>query len=180
MALVTDASFKERSAALGASQALPPPLTPSSVAFSGISYEVQTLSKETLAILKGPLSGSFAPGKLTAIQGPSGAGKTSLLNILAGRVAASAGSLYLDCGTPGGGTLSPGLLSPGLLSPSSQIRGVSAYVQQDDCMLATQTVRETVVMAALLTLPAGMGVEEKVARADDVIELFGLGKCKDT
>jgi ABC-type multidrug transport system ATPase subunit len=170
MALVTDASFTERSAALGASQALPPPLTPSSVAFSGISYEVQTLKKETLAILKGPLSGSFAPGKLTAIQGPSGAGKTSLLNILAGRVAASAGSLYLDCGTPGGGTL----------SPSSQIRGVSAYVQQDDCMLATQTVRETVVMAALLTLPAGMGVEEKVGRADDVIELFGLGKCKDT
>lgn len=165
MALVTDASFTTRSAALGASQAAPPPLTPSSVAFSGISYEVQTLKKETLAILKGPLSGSFAPGKLTAIQGPSGAGKTSLLNILAGRVAASAGSLYLDCGT---------------LSPSSQIRGVSAYVQQDDCMLATQTVRETVVMAALLTLPAGMGVEEKVGRADDVIELFGLGKCKDT
>lgn len=66
------------------------------------------------------------------------------------------------------------------LSSTSHILALSTYVQQDDCMLATQTVRETVIMSALLRLPATMSHEEKVKRADDCIQLFGLNKCKDT
>ena len=104
--------------------------------------------------------------QLTAIMGPSGAGKTSLLNILAGRVTPAKGSkIYLD-GRP--------------LQQNSDIQSLSAYVQQDDCMLATQTVRETVEMAALLRLPSGMSRSEKLSRANETLELFGLTKCADT
>ena len=57
---------------------------------------------------------------------------------------------------------------------------LSAYVQQDDCMLATQTVRETIIMSALLRLSSSITYEEKLQRADDCISLFGLAKCQDT
>lgn len=47
------------------------------------------------------LTGSFAPGSLTAIVGPNGAGKTTLLRCLAGLHPASAGRLDLG-GLPAG------------------------------------------------------------------------------
>ena len=42
------------------------------------------------------LSGSFAPGSLTAIVGPNGAGKSSLMEAIAGRLPASTGSVAFD------------------------------------------------------------------------------------
>ncbi|GMH87049.1 hypothetical protein TrST_g1515 [Triparma strigata] len=98
-------------------------------------------------------------------MGPSGAGKTSLLNILSGRANPTTGNLFVN-GKP--------LKSPQL------IRDVSVYVQQDDCMLATQTVRETIEMSALLRLPMSWSKSAKLARAQEVIELFGLQKCEST
>jgi ABC-type multidrug transport system ATPase subunit len=102
---------------------------------SNLSYEVELRSKDSSSgsgrkqILKpGSFTGDFEG--LTAIMGPSGAGKTSLLNILAGRVTPAKGStIFLDHRP---------------LQQNSDIQSLSAYVQQDDCMLATQTVRETV------------------------------------
>ncbi|GMH83511.1 hypothetical protein TrVE_jg5561 [Triparma verrucosa] len=98
-------------------------------------------------------------------MGPSGAGKTSLLNILSGRTNPTTGNLFVNCKP---------LKSPQL------IRDVSVYVQQDDCMLATQTVRETIEMSALLRLPMSWSKSAKLARAQEVIELFGLQKCEST
>jgi ABC-type multidrug transport system ATPase subunit len=95
---------------------------------------------------------------------PSGAGKTSLLNILSGRKKASSGTVYVD----------------NQISSSEGIFSVSAYVQQDDCILATSTVREAIVMSALLRLPQDMEHEKKLEKADEMIELFALTKCQDT
>jgi len=63
-----------------------------------LSYSVEGVQKEApITILKpGTLTADFLPGKLTAIMGPSGAGKTSILNILAGRVSASSGNIYVN------------------------------------------------------------------------------------
>ncbi|GMH78937.1 hypothetical protein TL16_g07982 [Triparma laevis f. inornata] len=145
------------------------PSDPLSLTFSSLTYDVTTVKKETLQILKpgttNGLSGKFSPGELTAIMGPSGAGKTSLLNILSGRINPTSGDLFID--------------NKPLKSPSL-IRDVSVYVQQDDCMLATQTVRETIEMSALLRLPSSLSREAKLARAQEVIELFGLTKCEAT
>ncbi|MEY4753770.1 MAG: hypothetical protein RJA44_1445 [Pseudomonadota bacterium] len=41
------------------------------------------------------VSGSFAPGALTAIVGPNGAGKTSLLSAITGRLAPSSGAVLM-------------------------------------------------------------------------------------
>ena len=138
---------------------------PLALSFNNLSYTVTTLKKEKLDILKSGLSGSFSPGKLTAVMGPSGAGKTSLLNILSGRIEPSKGTLYVD-------------RKP--LENPAMIQVVSAYVQQDDCMLATQTVRETIEMSALLRLPSTWSLKAKLDRAQECIELFSLNKCADT
>ena len=62
----------------------------------------------------------------------------------------------------------------------SRIRELSAYIQQDDVLLGTQTVRETVYLAARLRLPKSLSDAEKLRRADEVMDLLGLNKCADT
>ncbi|XWS16405.1 hypothetical protein CRYUN_Cryun34aG0084500 [Craigia yunnanensis] len=44
----------------------------------------QGVNKDSLKLLKG-VSGSFRPGVHTALMGVSGAGKTTLMDVLAGR-----------------------------------------------------------------------------------------------
>lgn len=53
----------------------------------------------TKHILKG-VSGCVKPGQLLAILGPSGAGKTSLLNLLAGRIQGKTGGTVRINGQP--------------------------------------------------------------------------------
>jgi len=158
MALVFDSTYIER--ALGDVRDVenPTQTDATSLSFLDINYSVTSNAGEYKQILKS-CEGQFAKSKLTAIMGPSGAGKTSLLNILAGRTQATSGSL---------------LLNSEQVSPTSLVYNVSSYVQQDDCMLATQTCRETVTMAALLTLPIDMSKEEKLAKAEATIKVSGL------
>jgi ABC-type multidrug transport system ATPase subunit len=111
------------------------------------------------------INGVARQGKLLAIMGPSGAGKTSLLDILAGRRLQSSGELTL-------GTQND-------VSPA-EIRRRSAYVQQDDAIMASQTVREAITMAALLTLPRNMPKDEKIRRAEATMKTFSLEDCAET
>ena len=58
---------------------------PVSITFKDITYSIASKKKGTKHILRG-LSGSLQPGTMTAIMGPTGSGKTSLLNVLANRM----------------------------------------------------------------------------------------------
>ncbi|CAJ2631368.1 unnamed protein product [Trifolium pratense] len=68
------------------------PFEPYSITFDEIVYSVdmpqemkdQAVMEDGLVLLKG-VSGAFRPGVLTALMGVSGAGKTILMDILAGR-----------------------------------------------------------------------------------------------
>eukprot|EP00729_Bicosta_minor_P011839 gene11839-2362_t len=55
------------------------------VVFEDVKYTVTTRKGESKEILHG-VSGSVKPGELCCIIGPSGAGKTSLMDTLAGRI----------------------------------------------------------------------------------------------
>ncbi|OLP77368.1 ABC transporter G family member 22 [Symbiodinium microadriaticum] len=88
------------------------------------------------------ISGTLETGELCALMGPSGAGKTSLLNVLAGRTRTNrrqriTGSILLD----------------GQAVTGAGLRKRIAYVMQQDILCPTQTVREALMFSANLRLP---------------------------
>ncbi|KAK4693851.1 hypothetical protein P7C71_g3623, partial [Lecanoromycetidae sp. Uapishka_2] len=129
-----------------------------------LSRKKNTLGKEVKPILKGV--DLFMPsGTLTAIIGSSGSGKTSVLNALSHRI--------------GGGRLeTSGIIK---YNDNSKLRSIrSAYVMQQDVLLPTLTVRETLEYAAELRLPPPTTSEEKKKVVEQVILELGLKDCANT
>lgn len=144
--------------------------SPLPLAFRDITYKVAVKGPakgdkgaSTKTILKG-LSGVCEPTRVTAIMGPSGAGKTSLLDVLAGRVGAA-------------GMIS---LGPKPRATPADIQRRAAYVQQDDAIMASQTVAEALRMAADLTLPAETPAAERAALTQQLLTTFHLDGCAGT
>jgi ABC-type multidrug transport system ATPase subunit len=80
-------------------------------------------------------------GELMAIMGPSGSGKTTLLNVLAHREP-----------TPSA-TVTQTLAINGLPTSLKNFQKLSSYVEQQDALVGSLTVRETLYFAAKLSLP---------------------------
>lgn len=119
---------------------------------------------ETQKVLEG-LTGYAEPGTFTALMGPSGSGKSTLLDALASRLAANA-------------FLSGTILLNGHKTKLSF--GTAAYVTQDDTLIGTLTVRETIAYSAQLRLPDNMPWSEKQALIESTIIEMGLQDCADT
>lgn len=98
------------------------------------------VTKSPLSILT-DANGLVKAGEMIAIMGPSGSGKTTLLNTLAHRAAAAGATTYGD------------ILTNGQSIEWSQLRHFSAYVEQEDALIGSLTVRETMNFAARLALP---------------------------
>ena len=75
-------------------------------------------------------------------MGSSGSGKTTLLNYLAGR------SLGFKHGVAAGH-----MTMNGVAATSSQIHSISSFVEQEDTLIGALTVKETLEIAARLSLP---------------------------
>ncbi|CAJ1952381.1 unnamed protein product [Sphenostylis stenocarpa] len=124
-----------------------------------------TLSNgETQNVLEG-LTGYAEPGTFTALMGPSGSGKSTLLDALSSRLAANA-------------FLSGTILLNGRKAKLSF--GTAAYVTQDDNLIGTLTVRETISYSARLRLPDNMPWSDKRALVESTIVAMGLQDCADT
>ncbi|KJZ78193.1 hypothetical protein HIM_02231 [Hirsutella minnesotensis 3608] len=123
-------------------------------------------------VILNPVNASFQAGVLNIIMGPSGSGKTSLLNAMALRLRNSIGTTYRSSGR---------LTFNGATPSAAVIRSVCSYVcQDDDALLPSLTVRETLRFAAGLRLPSFMSSAEKVRRADEVLMKMGLKDCAET
>ncbi len=123
-----------------------------------------TQEPEVKAILKA-VNAYMPSGSLTAIIGASGSGKTSVLNTLSKRIAVERLRTTGDITYNG----------------SSQLDSVrSAYVMQQDVLLSTLTVRETLLYAAALRLPPPTTTEERKKIVEHVILELGLKECADT
>ncbi|XP_019702651.1 ABC transporter G family member 15 [Elaeis guineensis] len=110
------------------------------------------------------LSGYAVPGRIMAIMGPSGSGKSTLLDSLAGRLGSNV------------------VLTGKVLLNGKKRRldyGVVAYVTQENVLLGTLTVRETITYSAHLRLPTTMSKEEVAAVVESAIEEMGLQECAD-
>jgi ABC-type multidrug transport system ATPase subunit len=133
--------------------------------WSEVDFKVDGHRKQ---ILHG-CEGVIRPGDLCAIMGPSGAGKTSLMNILAGRVSTNANISVKGSITANGDVVSPRLF-----------RRRIAYVMQDDALFATQTPREAFRFSATLRLPSDVPKRTIAQLVDNMVVALGLDKCADT
>lgn len=111
------------------------------------------------------ISAECKSGTLTAIIGGSGSGKTSLLNQMSGRMK---GNRL----TASGRTLFNGS------EDASRIQ--SGFVIQQDILLPTLTVRETLTYAAQLRLPGSISQEERKKLVEEVIMELSLKEAADT
>ena len=109
---------------------------------------------------------AFMPsGSVTAILGSSGSGKTSVLNTLSRRI-------------EGGRLITNGRVLYNGDTRLSSLR--SAYVMQQDVLMPTLTIRETLEYAAELRLPPPTTAEERHRVVEEVILELGLKDCANT
>lgn len=135
----------------------------------GLDRRTVTGKKLQRKMILQPVDATFHAGLLNVIMGPSGSGKTSLLNAMALRLRNSVGTVYRPSGK---------LTFNGAVPSDSVIRSVCSYVcQDDDALLPSLTVRETLRFAAGLRLPSSMSPEDKSRRAEEVLLKMGLKDC---
>ncbi|KAF5375765.1 hypothetical protein D9757_009009 [Collybiopsis confluens] len=132
---------------------------PASMHFDDVSYILN--SKD---ILSG-VSGAVKPGQIMAIMGASGAGKSTLLDILARKSKR--------------GIVSGEILINGRIVDDAEFRAVTGYVDQEDTLMSTLTVYETVLYSALLRLPREMSEEAKKFRTLETLNELGILGIKD-
>lgn len=127
---------------------------PASLSFQNVSYSLQ--GKQILT----DITGVVHPGELLAIMGASGAGKTSFLDILArkNKRGSIKGDAWLN----------------GETVADDEFRSVIGFVDQEDTMLPTLTVHETIMDSALLRLPREMTWAAKAQRVEDVERQLGI------
>eukprot|EP01127_Copromyxa_protea_P014018 TRINITY_DN3843_c0_g1_i4.p1 TRINITY_DN3843_c0_g1~~TRINITY_DN3843_c0_g1_i4.p1 ORF type:complete len:594 (-),score=104.46 TRINITY_DN3843_c0_g1_i4:40-1686(-) len=133
--------------------------------FSRCYTKKRKQSKKKVKVILNNVCGHVAPGEVLALMGPSGSGKSTLLDVLSGRVKKG---------------LTGDILINGTKTDHSDIKKNTAYMQQDDRLHPTLTVRETLYFSAMLRLSSDMPKSERLARVDEVIEELGLSRAADT
>jgi ABC-type multidrug transport system ATPase subunit len=132
----------------------------------GVRVDVEDVSRRApgrgreTTLLLDAVSFSIAPGELVAIVGPSGAGKTSLLEVMAGIASPSSGAVRFD--------------GADLHEHRAAFRGVLGYVPQDDIIHADLPLARTIRYAARLRLPSSTDsdvVDGAVRKALDSVGL---------
>lgn len=111
---------------------------------------------------------------LTAIVGASGSGKTTLLNVIAHRIK---DKRFQQLGTV---TYDSEASTEYQNQDDRSARVGVAYVLQQDVLLPSLTVRETLQYAADLRLSTTTTRAEREAMVESVINELGLGKCANT
>ncbi|XP_021295062.1 ABC transporter G family member 35-like [Herrania umbratica] len=148
------------------------PFSPLAMSFDTVNYYVdmppemkaQGVAEDRLQLLRG-VTGAFRPGVLTALMGVSGAGKTTLMDVLAGRKT--------------GGYIEGDIRISGFPKKQETFARISGYCEQNDIHSPQVTVRESLIYSAFLRLPKEVSNEEKMVFVDEVMELVELDNLKD-
>ncbi|KAK8995057.1 hypothetical protein V6N11_069508 [Hibiscus sabdariffa] len=148
------------------------PFEPLSMSFDEIKYAVdmpqemkaQGISGDRLELLKG-VSGAFRPGVLTALMGISGAGKTTLMDVLAGRKS--------------GGYVEGTIKISGYPKKQETFARISGYCEQTNIHSPHVTVYESLLFSAWLRLPPEVNSETRMMFIEEVMELVELTSLRE-
>ncbi|KAJ3308985.1 hypothetical protein HDU76_003758, partial [Blyttiomyces sp. JEL0837] len=113
-------------------------------------------------ILEG-VSGEIKAGRMTAIIGPSGAGKTTFMNVLMGKISRTGGEILVN-GAP---------------AELHRFRKLIGYVPQEDIMLRELTVREVLTYSARIRLPNLWSAREIRDYVDALLKVLNLEHVAD-
>ena len=152
------------------------PFTPLSLSFHGVSYWVDMPAEmraegmphdARLQLLRN-VSGAFRPGVLTALVGVSGAGKTTLMDVLAGRKT--------------GGYIEGDVRVGGYPKVDKTFARIAGYCEQEDIHTPQVTVYESLLYSAWLRLPADVGRAVQEVSEDECcgIKRKGGGRWSDS
>ncbi|KAI5414093.1 hypothetical protein KIW84_058293 [Lathyrus oleraceus] len=149
------------------------PFEPHSITFDEVVYSVdmpqemkiQGVMEDRLVLLKG-VSGAFRPGVLTALMGVSGAGKTTLMDVLAGRKT--------------GGYIDGSIKISGYPKKQETFARISGYCEQNDIHSPHVTVHESLLYSAWLRLPAEVDYNTRKMFIEEVMELVELNPLRNS
>lgn len=125
-----------------------------------ISFKELGLVLRNGATVLDGVTGSFQAGQLVALMGPSGAGKTSFLNVL--------------CGKASYGTMKGEVWINGDSRDIQDLKPVTGFVPQDDIVYENLTVREHLEYSAWLRTPRGTSPQIVRGIVDDVLHVMQL------
>ena len=126
----------------------------------GLSFGFRDLSRTVgcdKTILEG-VTGTIDRGTLFGVMGGSGAGKSTFMNVLMGKLRATAGSIEVN----------------GREDKLSRYRKLYGYVPQDDILHPELTVRENIMHAAKVRLPAKWEQAEILDHVDAILGCLQL------
>ncbi|MCO5582935.1 hypothetical protein L7F22_036838 [Adiantum nelumboides] len=143
------------------------PFQPLALTFHNVSYYVDMPAEmksggakgERLQLLRN-VSGAFRPGVLTALVGVSGAGKTTLMDVLAGRKT--------------GGYIEGDIRISGYPKRQETFARVAGYVEQSDIHSPQLTVQESLLFSSWLRLPKETAIDERKAFVEEIMKLVEL------
>nr|XP_011459272.1 PREDICTED: pleiotropic drug resistance protein 2-like [Fragaria vesca subsp. vesca] len=148
------------------------PFHPLSLVFDHVNYYVdmpaemksQGIVESRLQLLQ-DVRGAFRPGVLTALVGVSGAGKTTLMDVLSGRKT--------------GGYIEGSISISGYPKNQATFARVSGYCEQNDIHSPYVTVYESLLYSAWLRLASDVKKETRKMFVEEVMELVELNPLRN-
>ncbi|KAI1204985.1 uncharacterized protein F4807DRAFT_296809 [Annulohypoxylon truncatum] len=131
-----------------------------SFAYSNLSFHPKGNPKPILQAV----TGSIERGSLTAVMGGSGAGKSTFVNVLMGKVTNTSGTVMINN-------------VPGKIKRYKKLIG---YVPQDDIVLPELTVYENILHSARIRLPRAWKEVDIQAHVNSVIDCLELSHVRDS
>ncbi|PSS15955.1 Pleiotropic drug resistance protein [Actinidia chinensis var. chinensis] len=149
------------------------PFQPLSLGFNHVNYYVdmpaemksEGVEEDRLQLLR-DVSGAFRPGILTALVGVSGAGKTTLMDVLAGRKT--------------GGYIEGSISISGYPKNQETFARVSGYCEQNDIHSPYVTVYESLLYSAWLRLSPDVDTKTRKMFVEEVMQLVELNPIRNS